>query len=84
MKTVHCEIDDHVARILADAAAERGVDEPTLLAEIVNRFARRRTHRRQVQGTQPPVDAASDEEDRQLAELGMDDYAAGLAAEDEA
>jgi hypothetical protein len=83
MATIQCEIDDEVARQLAEVAAARGVDGTRLVAEVLTNFARREVQKREALTPEIIALAASfAEEDRQLAEADLDEYAARLAAED--
>jgi hypothetical protein len=83
MKTILCEIDDEVALQLMEVAAARGVEETTLVAEVLTNFARREKQKREAITPEIIALAASfAEEDRQLAEADLDEYAARLAAED--
>lgn len=83
MTVMHVELEESVARALSDAAAKRGTDERKLAAEILARFARQEELRKRMQD--PEVAALYQEfaeENRLLAEQGMEDYAAGLNRED--
>lgn len=85
MKTVTFEIDDDVARIVAETAAVRGLEEGRLMAEVLTRFAHLEARKRRWESVNlSPRDPESAAEDQQIAEWGMEDYAKRLAAEDEA
>lgn len=87
-KTVVCEIDEEVARVLDGASAERGIEQKALVAQVLSDFARKEALRQQWKNWTPDELAKAyeefAEEDIQLAEEGMEDYVRGLEEEDKA
>ncbi len=85
MRSLECQVADDVARLLEEIAAEREVKLEDLLVSVLTRYARREADKKFV--LTPEMIAAMEEaaeEDRQLAEAGMEDRARLLEEEDRA